>query len=76
MKPYREIFMADTTENIGDNWMIAEFGEDEDGKQHILTTSNVHASELHNYSDGAKADAELVAKLLNAYHNNQIKFKF
>ena len=67
--------MVDTMENSGVNWMIAEFGED-DGKQYILTTSNIHASEFHNYSNGAKADAELVAKLLNAHHNNQIKFKF
>lgn len=60
-----DIFKVDTIENSGDNWLIADFGVDQDGKHYILTTNQVHASELHQYSGGAKADAELVCKLLN-----------
>ena len=59
------IFKVDTIDNIGDNWMIADFGVDQDGKHYILTTDHVHASELHQYSDGPKNDAEMVCKLLN-----------
>ena len=64
-----EIFKVDTTENIGINWLIAEFGfEQSDNKKYILTTDGVHASELYHYSLGAKEDCELVARLLNDYY--------
>lgn len=69
----RTYFKADIEENSGVNWLIADFGMDDDGKIYILTTDNVHASECHIISKGAKGDCELVVKLLNAYYNNQIK---
>jgi hypothetical protein len=66
-----DIFIVDTVENTGDNWLIAYFGTDDDGKTYILTTDHVHASELSAYSRGAKADAELVARLLNEYYREK-----
>jgi len=73
---YREIFIVDVEENTGKNWLVANFGADiEDGKTYIVTSNHMHADEFYCYSQGAKFDAELVAKLLNLYHNNQIKFK-
>ena len=62
-----DIFKVDTIENAGNNWLIADFGTDTDGKHYILTTNYVHASEFTTYSGGAKEDAELVCKLLNEY---------
>ena len=62
-----EVFVVDTIENMGDNWMIADFGTDIDGKHYILTTNCINASRLHIVSGGAKADADKVCKLLNAH---------
>lgn len=66
-------FRVDVKENSGDNWPIADFGVDEDGKHYILTTNNVRASNYPDVSKGAKGDAELCAELLNAYYNNNFK---
>lgn len=63
MKPFK----VDVMDNFGDNWLIADFGVDVDGKTYILTTDHVHASEYHIFSEGPKADAELVATLLNEH---------
>lgn len=52
-------------DNFGDNWMIADFGVDQDGEHYILTTNFIHASELHEFSKGPKQDAEFVCELLN-----------
>jgi len=71
----RKLFKADVMKNVGENWMVADFGVGEDGEHHILTTNQVHASEYCDVSDGVKADCELVAKLLNAYHNGKIDGK-
>jgi hypothetical protein len=49
----------DLSKNVGNNWLVAEFGGDDDGHSYIVTTDNVHASELEGH--GAKADAEFVA---------------
>jgi len=68
-----DIFKSDVIENMGDNWMIADFGVDDDGKNYILTTDHVHASELHMVSLGAKGDTELVAKLLNEYYTKKFE---
>ena len=68
----RTYFKADIGKNMGVNWFIANFGE-EDDQEHILTTDNIRGSEVCNISGGAKADCELCAKLLNAYYNNQIE---
>jgi hypothetical protein len=35
----------------------------------VVTTCQVHASELHVISGDAKEDAELVARLLNEHYN-------
>jgi len=73
-KKYREIFIVDNIKNIGKNWFVANFGtETDDDTEYILTSNNMYCDEFACYSEGAKADAELVAKLLNLYHNNQIK---
>ena len=67
----RTYFKADIQDNRGENWWLADFGVDENGKEYILTTNNVRASEAGFVSHGAKSDCELCAKLLNAYYNNQ-----
>lgn len=67
------IFKVDTIENIGENWHIADFGVDMDGKHYILTTDCVHASELYMFSKGAKEDAQLVADLLNKYYDQVLQ---
>ena len=64
-----KLFKVDTMDNFGNNWMVANFGAEDDGKEYILTTDSVHCSEYAGITRGAKGDAELVAKLLNAYHN-------
>lgn len=65
----RKLFKVDTIENIGDNWLIADFGiEPENNIHYILTTDRVHASEV--WMLGSVKDlVELVCKLLNEYHN-------
>jgi len=68
----RNLFKADVMKNSGDNWLVADFGVDHDGEHYILTTENVRASEVGAITDGAKADCELVARLLNAYHKGEI----
>jgi len=56
----------------GDNWLVASFGNDaEDGKDYVLTTNFVHASELYQITFGAGGDCELVADLLNWYYNTE-----
>lgn len=67
-----EIFKVDVIENIGDNWMIADLGVDEDGKHYILTTNHIHASELHMFSWGPKRDGKLIAELLNEFYTEQL----
>ena len=39
-------WISDRIENVGQNWMIANFGRDSAGAGHILTTYGVHASEV------------------------------
>lgn len=63
----RNIFKVDTMDNVGENWLIADFGVDRDNKHYILTTDRIPCSELHAFADGSKADAELVARLLNEH---------
>lgn len=60
-------FKVDVIGNVGDNWLIADFGMDQDGKHYILVTDRIHASDLHMVSGGAKEDAERVCALLNEY---------
>ena len=63
-------------DECGGNWMLAHLGRDaETNKDYYLNTYYVHASELHNYSYGAKKDGLLIAKLLNLYHNGYIDKK-
>lgn len=61
-------FKVDTVKNIGENWLIANFGLDEDGEQYIVTTNHIHASEYWEISLGAKGDAFLVCELLNQHY--------
>ena len=64
------IFKVATEEEAGQNWVIALTGGDWDGHSYEVQTDHVHASELHQYSGGAKSDAEIIAALLNEYYNN------
>ena len=68
----RTYFKTDLKKNMGVNWFIADFGLDTNGNEYILTTDNVHASEVGEVSGGAEWDAELCAQLLNLYHNGKI----
>ena len=64
-----DIFKIDILENCGNNWMIADFGEDDDGNHYILTTNQVHASELHKLGT-VKEQVELTCLLLNEYYKS------
>lgn len=55
-------WMADTKENIGKNWLVASFGENENGNW-ILTTDHVRCSDLVN--NDAEADAKFCALARN-----------
>ena len=55
-------FVAVASDKAAENWIIASFGMDEDGKEYFVTSYYMKADEVAQYSDGAKADAELVAK--------------
>jgi len=68
----RQIFIAVPSESAMNNWPIAWWaGQADDGQHWAVTTNGVNASAIVHYSEGAKADAELIARLLNWYHNNR-----
>ena len=57
----------------GDDWLIC-FGRDaETNKEYSITTNRVHASELDEISEGAKADAKFFVKVLNLKYNGKFK---
>ena len=62
-----------TSNNDGENWLVADFGTDADGKNYVLTTDHIRASEVGAVSGGAKFDAELVARLLNEYYARELE---
>jgi len=66
-------FIAATSDKAAENWIIASFGMDEDGKEYFVTSYYLKADEVAQYSDGAKADAELVARLLNLYFKGDFR---
>lgn len=55
------LFKCDTEENIGENWPIADFGGDEEGVVQILTTDDIHASEVGELGD-AKQQCQVVCE--------------
>lgn len=57
--------------NGGDDWLICWTGQDENGIHWNVTTNQVHASELFQFSKGAEEDARLIADLLNKYYSNE-----
>jgi len=62
-------FKVDTIENIGDNWLVADFGVDSNtGKHYILTTDHIHASEVYLLGT-VEEQVNLVCKLLNAHYS-------
>ena len=66
-------FIAVASDKAAENWIIASFGMDEDGKEYFVTSYYLKADEVAQYSDGAKADAELVARLLNLYFKGDFR---
>ena len=64
------LFIATPLSIASDNWLICSTGVEMTGIEWFVTTHNIHASDLNLYSQGAKADAELIARLLNWYHNS------
>lgn len=67
---WRDVFKVDTIDNIGENWLMADFGQDEQG-HYIITTDHIRASKSGEFLNGAKEDAELVCRLLNAYYKHK-----
>jgi len=57
--------------NGGDDWLICWTGQDEKGVHWNVTTNQVHASELFQFSKGAEEDARLIADLLNKHYSNE-----
>ena len=58
--------------NGGDDWLICWTGQDEKGVHWNVTTDQVHASQLHQFSKGAEEDARLIAKLLDMHYTGQL----
>jgi len=69
----RKFIAVATSDKAAENWIIASFGMDQDGKEYFVTSYYMKADEIAQYSDGAKADAELVAKLLNLYFKGDFR---
>jgi hypothetical protein len=61
--------MFEVTNDVGDGFLMADFGCDENNNHCYLVCDDPMISE------GAKKDAELCAALLTAYNRGQIKFK-
>ena len=67
------IYYKVSEDHKGDDWLVA-FGKDaETNKEYYITTNSVHASELMDISDGAKADAEFFVNVLNLKHNGKFR---
>lgn len=66
-----EKFRKAKNSESGDNWPICWVGQDAQGNHFHVTTNQVHASQLSDYSRGAEGDADLIAKLLNWYYTDQ-----
>ena len=67
----KRLFIATPISNASDNWLICSTGVEMTGIEWFVTTHNIHASDLNLYSQGAKADAELIARLLSWYYNDE-----
>jgi hypothetical protein len=63
-RPTTGPWRVETRENEGHNWLIASLGASEDGKDYIVTTDGVHASE---YDGDAKSDAEFIVWARNNF---------
>jgi len=63
-------FRMAKNEESGDNWLICWTGQGAQGNHFNVTTNQVHASQLYDYTKGAEGDAELIAKLLDWYYMN------
>lgn len=49
MKLIKNPLKVDTVDNYGENWLIADFGTDEEGTKYIVTTDRVRCSEFECY---------------------------
>lgn len=66
-------FKVVETEKVND-WMICYFGKDaETNKEYAITTNNIRASELSNFSKGTKEDAEFLCEVLNLKYNDKFR---
>ncbi len=65
----KKVFIVAVNEETANNWPICWTGQDNDGKHYNVTTNQVPASQLYQYSQGAASDAELIASLLNWYYS-------
>lgn len=69
-----EWFKVSVDDGIGDHWMVALFGRDNDGHDYGLTTNFVHGTTMADHPEvfrGAKGDCELMERLLNRYHSSK-----
>jgi hypothetical protein len=55
--------------NGADDWLICWTGQDNNGTNWNVTTNQIHASELYDFSKGAEEDAKLIAELLNKHYS-------
>ena len=73
MKKINNPLKIDTIENSGENWLIVDFGCDENGDKYIVTTDHVHASEFEAHTPKEYAEVfvktpkmqELLEEVLN-----------
>lgn len=61
-------FQVETRDNYGEDFDYCFFGTDYDGKDYRIILEYPKAEHMGIISEGARANCELVAKLLNAYY--------
>jgi hypothetical protein len=64
------LFKSATTKN-DDGWQILHAGKSNDGESYVVTTHNLHSTDVPEECQDSKSTAELVAKLLNEYYANK-----
>lgn len=57
--------------NAGDDWLLCWTGQDNKGEHWNVVTDHMHGSKAIEYLQGAKQDAELIARLMNWYYSDE-----
>ena len=69
----RVLFTPGDDREIGDDWLLADFGEGPNGRKWYLTTDHVRGSEVPAAIDTPEALAKMVAELINSEWRKAMK---